>query len=80
MAKDMAYIALCKCGKMVMFCVDLPGRAKDTAKEVAACIRKGFEIKRVTVEAVRNELEFCMDSKKHMNSEKDKLPLFKDAE
>lgn len=86
MSRDMAYIALCKCGKVVMCCVDEPKHKKDTAKEVASCLRAGFEIKRVTVEYVRNEIEFCRDSKIHMNpekyakKEKAEMPLFEESQ
>lgn len=55
---EMAYIAKCKCGGMVMAVVDLPEHKKDTAKEVASCLRAGFEIERMTVEEVRAH-PFC---------------------
>ena len=62
---EMAYMAKCCCGGMVMACVDNPKHKKDTAKEVAACIRKGYSISRITVEEVR-EMPFC---KNHGNCE-----------
>jgi hypothetical protein len=55
---DMAYIAKCKCGGMVMAVVDLPDTKKAAAKEVASCLRAGFEIERITVEEVKI-IPFC---------------------
>ena len=62
---EMAYMAKCCCGGMVMACVDNPKHKKDTASEVAKSIKKGYEISRVTVEEVR-EMLFC---KNHGNCE-----------
>ncbi len=60
MGRDNCYIALCKCGKMVMCCVDDPRHRKGTAKEVADCVAKGYEIKLVSIDYVRDaENEFC---------------------
>jgi len=50
---EMAYVAKCVCGGLIMACVDLPERKNDTAKEVASCLRAGYEISRMTVEEVR---------------------------
>jgi len=49
-----AYIARCKtCGAIVMATVDLPEHAKDVAKDIASCVRRGFAIEHVTVGYVR---------------------------
>lgn len=71
MSKEMAYIALCKCGSIVMACVDVPEHKKDTAKTVASCIKDGFEIKRVTVEAVKKSLDWCNNRGKCEQESKD---------
>ncbi len=55
---EMAYVAKCLCGKMVMACVDNPAHKKDTAIEVAASIKAGYAVSRVTVEEVR-AMPFC---------------------
>ena len=55
---DMAYMAKCSCGKMVMACMDNPAHKKDTANEVSKCIKAGYEISRITVEEVR-AMPFC---------------------
>lgn len=36
-----------------MACVDIPEHKKDTAKEVASCIRAGFVIEKMKAEDVR---------------------------
>jgi len=50
---EMAYVAICECGGLVMATVDLPEYRKDVAKEVASCIKKGYEIGRMTVKKVK---------------------------
>jgi len=57
--EPMAYIATHSCGGWVLVTVDLPERAKDNAKEIAQCIRDGYTIERVTVQAVRTTLTMC---------------------
>lgn len=49
-----AYIARCKkCKAIVMATVDVPEHAKDVAKDIADCVRRGFVIEHVTVGYVR---------------------------
>lgn len=56
----MSYVARCPtCNGMVMVTVDKPERKKENAKEIAACVREGFVIERVTNEYVRAEGFFC---------------------
>ena len=55
---EMAYMAKCCCGGMVMVCLDIPAHKKDTAQQVARCIKKGYEISRITVEEAR-VTSFC---------------------
>ncbi len=55
-----AYVARCKCGGLVMACVDQPEHRKETAKAVADSIRKGYSIERITCEAIRTTERFCM--------------------
>lgn len=47
------------CGCIVMAVVDEPRHAKDTAKEIAKCIRDGLTIERVTVGYVRTHELGC---------------------
>lgn len=49
-----AYIAIAPCGCVRMATVDVPKLAKDNAKEIAACLRFGWRIERVTVGYVRS--------------------------
>lgn len=59
------YIAKCQCGcgALVFASVDEPGqsaeRRKDTAKEVAKLVRKGFVIERMSVGEVRKASFMC---------------------
>jgi len=64
--KKEAFIAICKCGGIVMACVDDSNDCKDTAKEVAKFIRRGYEIKKVPVEDVRTA-KFCNNHGKCIN-------------
>lgn len=50
-----SYIARCNCGcgGIVLATVDTPEHAKEVAKEVATCIKKGYAVERVTVGYVR---------------------------
>lgn len=69
MAK-MAYVAKCKCGGIVMACSkDHP---KDAAKEVASCIRAGFDISQMSTEEVRTA-KWCDNNGKceALSAEKD---------
>ena len=54
-SEDMAYIARCKCGGVVMATVDNPDHQKENAKEIARCVRDGLTIERVSVEYVRSK-------------------------
>jgi hypothetical protein len=58
---EMAYVALCKCGGLVMATMDRPDRRKDAAREVAKCIRLGYAIKRMTADEVR-ALSWCKNN------------------
>ncbi len=51
-----AYIGRKTCGCVVFAMVDDPEHKKETAKEIAKCIRQGLTIERMTVKEVR-ELE-----------------------
>jgi len=51
--RDMAYIARCHCGGIIMACVDDPTHKQDTAKEVASCLRAGFTIDRIKCNDVK---------------------------
>ena len=74
---EMAYIAKCVCGGMIMAVVDLPDHKKDTAKEVASCLRAGYEIERLTVEEVRAH-PFCENRGKCKEQKAGQLALFKE--
>jgi hypothetical protein len=65
MNEDMAYVAICKCGGIVMATMDSVERKRDVAKEVAACLRDGYEIKRITAPEVRAS-SFCKNRGKCM--------------
>jgi hypothetical protein len=56
--KDLAFVAYCKCGKLIACAVDDPDHTKDTAKEVAAWIRRGDKVDKMTVELVR-KADWC---------------------
>ena len=60
-----AYIARCKCGctGIVVAIVDNPKHKKETAKEVASCIKDNFSIERVTVGYVRSNRFGCLKKK-----------------
>lgn len=60
--EPMAYIARAPCGCMKLATVDTPDRAKDNAKEVAACITAGYTIERVTCAYVRANWVSSCDS------------------
>lgn len=60
MENSMAYVAYCKCGKMIFAAVDNEMHKKDTAKEVSKMIRKGFSINRISSAQVRIS-EWCMN-------------------
>jgi Ethanolamine utilization protein EutJ (predicted chaperonin) len=59
---DMAYIGRHpKCGHIVFAVVDVQGREKQTARDVAGAVRDGLKIERMTVEAVRSAPDWCDD-------------------
>jgi hypothetical protein len=58
MNEEMAYVALCKCGGLVMATMDGPERKKETARYVAMHIKMGHEIRHVTATEVR-AMHFC---------------------
>lgn len=51
--EPMAYIARASCGCIKLATVDSFERAKDNAKEIAACITAGYTVERVTCAYVR---------------------------
>ena len=51
-----AYVAFHDCGGWVYVSVDSPDTVKDTAREVARCIREGLTVERRPVEEVRKRL------------------------
>lgn len=67
---NMAYIAKCKCGGIVMAIVDdlKPQRRKDIAKEIASCVKDDFEIGRITCEEVRTT-KWCKNHGKCQGNE-----------
>ena len=54
MSKDNAYIAKCKCGGLVFAGIVTDASRDDLAKEVAECIKSGFEIGRMPCEEVKS--------------------------
>lgn len=54
-----AYRGICEHGKVRVIIADRPEWARDTAKEVALCIRRGLTIDRVTVEDARKSEMNC---------------------
>lgn len=76
-----AYVAIAPCGCTKMACVDEPKHAKDTAKEIAACIRYGWRIERVTVGWIREHwvgsCDICQPPKRKRNKKNNQeaLPL-----
>jgi len=51
-----AYIARCSCGGIVMATAkDVPSCAKETANDVAECIKQGYAIETLTAEEVRSQ-------------------------
>jgi hypothetical protein len=60
----MAYLARHdECGGVVYVGVDTPDMKKSNAKEIGKCIRKGYSIEHITVEAARIA-KFCMCNRK----------------
>lgn len=61
--EPMAYVAIAPCGCTKFAGVDTPERAKTNAKEIAACVREGYRVERVTCDWVRknfrNECAGC---------------------
>lgn len=53
MNNGMAYVAICKCGGLVMATMDTPGRKREVAGDVARHIKLGNEIRRITADEVR---------------------------
>jgi hypothetical protein len=67
-AEPMAYIARAACSCIKLATVDTPARAKTNAKEIAACVKLGYTIERVTCSWVRENFvsscEVCRPKKK----------------
>lgn len=56
---DCAYIGRKACGCITLAVVDNPNHTKDTARSIAAAIRRGLTVERVTVEYVRLHMKKC---------------------
>ena len=56
---EYAYIGIKSCGCVVSAAVDMPAYKKETAKFVAAEIKFGHTIERVTVDEARERLSSC---------------------
>lgn len=54
--EEMAYVASKTCGCPVFVTVDSAEHRKDTAREIARCLRDGLAVNRMTVEAAREIL------------------------
>lgn len=54
-----SYAGYCHCGQLVAASVDIPSRADRNAELVAAWIRDGLKIERVSNETVRSSLHRC---------------------
>lgn len=53
------YAGVCRiCGGWVLLVMDIPELAEETAKDVAQCVRDGYEVRRITIEAGR-AMEMC---------------------
>jgi hypothetical protein len=62
--EPMAYIARAACGCIKLATVDSPRRAETNAKEIAACVKLGYTIERVTCAWVReNFVSSCEECK-----------------
>lgn len=55
----MSYIAKKSCGCIIAACVDEPKYNKETAKDLASWIKKGYTIERVKTEFARLNLARC---------------------
>lgn len=63
---DMAYVGThSSCGGWVYLGVDNPNYAKDTAKDVADLIRRGYAVSRMTVAEARKLTTACECKRKH---------------
>jgi len=60
-----SYVGRKQCGCLVFAVVDVPGREKETAKDVAEAIRDGLTIERVTTEYVRVNFTSCKCASGH---------------
>ena len=58
-AESMSYIGRKVCGCVVAVIVDSDEHRKDTAREIAAWMRDGLTIERVTVANARELVRFC---------------------
>lgn len=50
---SMAYVATKDCGCVVMVAMDMPNAKRENAKEIAACIRAGYNVTRMTLDEAR---------------------------
>ncbi len=62
--KPMAYVARDSHGCILFAAVDTPDMARDNAKEIAACIRKGLTVERVSLDVVRSTPFGCRHRKR----------------
>ena len=73
------YIGTKACGHTVTASVDKPEHREDIAKEIAAWVRDGMTVERVSAEAARSRLHFCDCEKEAKKAKKAKsqqlLPL-----
>lgn len=58
-SEQMAYVARCACGAVVAAVIDDPNYRRDTAREVAAWIRGGLVVERMTVDEAREQWRPC---------------------
>ena len=57
---EMAYVCReAECGCVTILMVDVPVAARENAKEIAAAIRRGMTVERMTVDAARPLFHRC---------------------
>lgn len=59
--EPMAYVALAPCGCVKLATVDAPERKETNAREIAACVKAGYRIERVTCDWVRENYRAICD-------------------
>jgi len=63
MSEELDYLGYCK-HNVCMFWMSAETDNKEIAKEVGALIRRGFDVRRGTVEQARKELAECSECKR----------------